>query len=525
MNRDLFNFWLPVKKKSSFNIRSFNINFGPQHPAAHGVLRIILQLRGEIIERGDTHIGLLHRGTEKLVEERPYLLGLPYFDRLDYTAMLMQEHAYCLAIENILGSNNYLSPFSNFRILFDELTRILNHLTTLSTHSMDVGTMAVFFWAFEERERIMEFYERISGARMHVALYRPNELTIRYITSYFLKDIVFFCRDILKRIGQIESRLNTTTIWRARLVNIGIIYNENSFSWGITGPLARSAGLRRDLRLNYAETYGNYYYLTIRSFIGENGDCYDRFLIRMREMVESIHIILQIISNWFLNYNTWYSYFMQTRNHSGGLVLSNFDWWQNMEKLIDHFKYFSDGFNLPAGLTYQGIESAKGEFGVLMLTDGSAYPYRCRIRSPAYYHTQFFLPMTQGHYFADLVTIIGSQDIVMGEVDRISIYQFHSLVRSRLFLYYYILKYYINYRYFSIYRLCWFLSYLYPFQFNYIIYLIHFYGFNNYINQLKWICIFTGRQRGIINFFLSSRLVLLTKFQRARYRDIKYSDV
>jgi NADH:ubiquinone oxidoreductase subunit D len=285
-----------MQSNSAIDLRSFNINFGPQHPASHGVLRIILQMRGELIERADTHIGLLHRGTEKLIEERTYLLGLPYFDRLDYTSILIQEHAYCLAVEDLLGSNNYLASFAQVRILFDELTRILNHLILMSTHSMDVGTMAIFFWAFEERERIMEFYERVSGARMHAAFYRPNELSITYITTGLLKDILFFCRDLFKRMGQIESKLNSTTIWRARLSDVGVISPDFVYEWGVTGPLARSAGIQRDLRLSYVESYANYFYLDIRSFTGDNGDCYDRFLIRMREMAESIHIIVQIIS-------------------------------------------------------------------------------------------------------------------------------------------------------------------------------------------------------------------------------------
>lgn len=231
------------------NLRRFNLNFGPQHPSSHGVLRMVLQMRGETIDRVDTHIGLLHRGTEKLLEERTYLLGLPYFDRLDYTSILIQEHAYCLAIEDLLGSNNYLSSFARVRVIFDELTRILNHLIALSTHSMDVGTMAVFFWAFEERERIMEFYERVSGARMHAAFYRPNEMSINYITSGLAKDIIYFCRDLFTRLFQIEYRLASSSIWRQRLAEVGVINSSMVYNWGVTGVLARSAGIRRDLRL------------------------------------------------------------------------------------------------------------------------------------------------------------------------------------------------------------------------------------------------------------------------------------
>lgn len=420
MNKGLFNYWSCLDSKLESNLCSFNINFGPQHPAAHGVLRIIVQLKGEVIERSDIHIGLLHRGTEKLIESRPYMLGLPYFDRLDYTSILMQEHAYCLAIESLMGSANYINIFTNIRVIFDELTRILNHLIALSTHSMDVGTMAIFFWAFEERERIMEFYERVSGARMHAAFYKPNELSVCYITNGLLKDIVFFCRDLIKRLGQIESKLNSTSIWRARLSEIGVVTSEYVTTWGITGPICRSSGIKYDLRLNYAETYGNYYYLNMRSFTGERGDCYDRFLIRMREMSESIHIILQIINNWvyFWQCDSEIVSLLKSRNVSLFKKHYNSEWCYGMEELINHFKYCSEGYIVPVGLVYRSIESSKGEFGVMMISDGSVKPYRCRIRSPAYYHTQLFTPMSQGHYFADLVTIIGSQDIVMGEVDR-----------------------------------------------------------------------------------------------------------
>jgi NADH:ubiquinone oxidoreductase subunit D len=384
-------------------------------------LRIVLQLRGELVERVDTHIGLLHRGTEKLLEERAYVLGLPYFDRLDYTAILMQEHAYCLAIEDLLGSANYLAVFAQIRVLFDELTRILNHLILMSTHAMDVGTMAVFFWAFEERERIMEFYERVSGARMHAALYRPNEMALQHITVGLLKDILLFCRDLFRRLGQIEARLSATAIWRARLAGIGVVTPDFVIDWGVTGPVARSAGVRRDLRLDAAESYAGYRYLTLRSFAGEQGDCYDRFLVRMREMAESVHVVVQVLGTWLEGDDAGWAASLEVlrgrasrsfrRSHASS-------WCTGMEELIDHFKYYSEGFAVPAGSVYRAVESAKGEFGVFMVADGSARPYRCRIRSPAYFHTQLFAPMAQGHFFADLLTIVGSQDIVMGEVDR-----------------------------------------------------------------------------------------------------------
>lgn len=420
MNKEMFNYWLLNDEDIETNIRSFNLNFGPQHPAAHGVLRVVIQLRGEVIERSDVHIGLLHRGTEKLLETRLYTLGLPYFDRLDYTAIMLQEHAYCLAIEDLIGSRNYLNIYTNVRIIFDELTRILNHLIALSTHAMDVGTMAIFFWAFEERERIMEFYERVSGARMHAAFYRPNDASIGYIFNSLVKDIVFFCRDLLKRLGQMDSKLMSSSIWRARLSEIGIINVEFLKKWGVTGPLARSTGVKSDLRISYTETYESYYYLNIRSFLGENGDCFDRFLIRMREMSESVYIILQVINRWVYEWQNMreLSFLIDNRNKYEFQKHFNSEWCTSMEDLIIHFKGCSEGYSVPRGITYAAVESAKGEFGVLLVADGSAKPYRCRIRSPAYYHTQLFTPMVQGHYFADLITIIGSQDIVMGEVDR-----------------------------------------------------------------------------------------------------------
>lgn len=424
MNRDLLHYWKFINHPDDLtitNLKGFHVNFGPQHPAAHGVLRVILQLKGELIDNADTHIGLLHRGTEKLIEARPFVLSLPYFDRLDYTAILMQEHAYCITIETLMGTDNYLADFTKIRALFDELTRLLNHLIAMSTHAMDVGTMAIFFWAFEERERIMEFYERVSGARMHAAFYRPNDINASPITLGLLKDIIIFCRDLFKRITQIESKLVSTTIWRNRLTDIGVITNQLAYQWGASGVLARSAGLKRDLRLHFFDTYSAYYYLNIRSFLGEHGDCFDRFLIRMREMAESIHIILQIINDWVNFDATIYAdtYLnLKMRKTPNFRKQHNSSWCSGMEELIEHFKYFSEGYVIPGNAMYRAVESAKGEFGTFIVTDGSTKPYRCRIRSPAFYHTQLFAPMTQGHYFADLVTIVGSQDIVMGEVDR-----------------------------------------------------------------------------------------------------------
>lgn len=429
MNKDLFNFWKISLKNNISNIKNFkkfNLNFGPQHPASHGVLRIILQLDGEVIEKADSHIGLLHRGTEKLIEDKSYLLGLPYFDRMDYIAVLAQEHAYCLAIENLLGTINYQAEYVQIRVIFDELTRILNHLMAVTTHSLDVGCMAAVFWGFEEREKIMEFYERVSGARMHAAFYRPNDISANYITNSLIKDILIFSRSFLKRITMIESKLLMSSVWKYRLVNVGIINSNFIQQWGLSGVLARSTGVLRDIRLSFFETYANYYFLKIRSFVGYNGDCYDRYLIRMREMVESIHIILQIINKVNLNKKNIKikDNFFQYLNYFSNSKIkplkknSQLSWYINMEDLINHFKYFSEGLLIKAGYTFKSIEAPKGEFGVSLLSDNTNKPYRCKIRPSSFYNLQSLSYMIQDHYFSDLVTIIGSQDLVMGEVDR-----------------------------------------------------------------------------------------------------------
>lgn len=435
MNKDLFNYWKPYLKIDLNNIKDIkdlNINFGPQHPAAHGVLRLILQLRNELIERTDTHIGYLHRGSEKLIENKSYLANLPYFDRMDYISVLTQEHSYCLAIEHLLGIRNYQAEYTQVRVLFDELTRILNHIFAITTHSLDVGCMAPAFWGFEEREKIMEFYERVSGARMHTAFYRPNELSLNYITKDLIRDILSFIRSFLKRIMMIENKLMMTSIWKYRLSYIGIFTPEFITNWGITGILARSGGVKRDIRLSFYETYANYSYLNIRSFVAYNGDCYDRYLLRMRELVESVHIVLQIINKINLNYfslkrykknitecfNNFYFNYLVKNNIAN--IEKNFkkSWFNNMEYLINHFKDYTEGLNLKPGFVYKGIEGPKGENGVTLISDGSFKPFKCKIKSASYYNLQSLNAMLQGHFFADLVTIIGSQDIVMGEVDR-----------------------------------------------------------------------------------------------------------
>ena len=426
-NKDLFNHWnLNLNRSSKRDLRSFTLNFGPQHPAAHGVLRMVLQMKGELIEKLDTHIGLLHRGSEKLLEDRNYLLGLPYFDRMDYVSVLCQEHSYCLAIEELLGTQNYKGDYVQVRVIYDELTRILNHLLCIATHSLDVGCMASVFWGFEEREEIMEFYERVSGARMHAAFYRPNDLSIKVITENLLRDILVFCRGFLKRLANMENKLEMSSLWRHRLVGIGTLDSNLAIKYGATGVLLRSSGIKRDIRLSFNNTYSNYYYLNIRSYTGKNGDCYDRYLIRMREMVESTHIISQVISKLLGKLTPLES----SENIFG--YLDNFtsdtikplrknnlsSWYISMEDVIDHFRYYGFGLVIPRGICYRSIESPKGEFGVILSSDGSAKPYRVKIKPASYHHLQLLAPMAENHFFSDLVTIIGSQDIVLGEVDR-----------------------------------------------------------------------------------------------------------
>ena len=429
MSNENFNYWKLTFKNDINNIKNikkFNLNFGPQHPASHGVLRIILQLSNEVIEKSDSHIGLLHRGSEKLMEDKSYLLGLPYLDRMDYVSVLTQEHAYCLAIESLLGTVNYQAEYIQVRVIFDELTRILNHLMAVTTHSLDVGCMASVFWGFEEREKIMEFYERVSGARMHAAFYRPNDLSLNYITNDLLKDIINFSRNFLKRISIIESKLLMSNIWRQRLTGVGYLNSSSAILWGLTGVLSRASGLKRDIRLSFFETYANYYYLTVRSFIGYNGDCYDRYLIRMREMVESIHIIIQVINKLNLNKkslktkNSFFSYLNYLNNTKIKPLKKNtiLSWYVNMEDLINHFKYFSEGLIVNSNYIYKCIEGPKGEFGINLVSDNTNKPYRCKIRPSSFFNLQSLNYLVQNHFFSDLVTIVGSQDLVMGEVDR-----------------------------------------------------------------------------------------------------------
>lgn len=384
-------------------LKNFTINFGPQHPAAHGVLRLILELNGEIIIRADPHIGLLHRGTEKLIENKTYIQALPYFDRLDYVSMMAQEHAYSLAVEK-LAQLKVNFRIQLIRVLFCELTRILNHLLAIGCHAMDVGAMTPFLWLFEEREKLMEFYERVSGARMHAAFIRPGGISSD-IPLGLLDDIFSFKEQFLYRIIELEEMLTYNRIWRERLINIGIITHKQAKDFGFSGVMLRSTGINWDLRKNL--TYENYNKLDFLVPVSYNGDCYDRYLLRIEEMRQSLIIITNVLD------------FLDKLNISSiNLNSNNFDYKNNMESVIHHFKNFTEGLRVPFGETYTATEAPKGEFGVYLISDNTSKPYRCKIKAPGFNHLQSLDLMCKGHMVADVVTIIGTQDIVFGEVDR-----------------------------------------------------------------------------------------------------------
>jgi NADH dehydrogenase (ubiquinone) Fe-S protein 2 len=397
-----------MKKKNFFfnKIKVFNLNFGPQHPSAHGVLRLILELNGEIIVKAIPHIGLLHRGTEKLIEYKNFIKNLPYFDRLDYVSMMAQEHSYCLALEN---SNNLEIPLRAqfIRILYSEITRILNHLMAITTHAMDVGALTPFLWAFEEREKLMEFYERVSGARMHAAFFRPGGIS-QDLPKNLLHDIFFFTKQFNSRINEIEELLTNNRIWEYRLKNIGIIDKNTALSFAFSGVLLRGSGINIDLRKK--QNYENYNLINFNVPFGENGDCYDRYLIRVNEMRESLKIILFCIENLPAG-------LIKTDDFKfGNINRKNLK--KNMESTITHFKKWSEDFIISSNENYTAIEAPKGEFGVTLITNGTNKPYRCKIKSPGFLHLQGINVMSQKHLLADVVTIIGTQDIVFGEVDR-----------------------------------------------------------------------------------------------------------
>ena len=387
-------------------IKNFTLNFGPQHPAAHGVLRLVLELDGEVIEKADPHIGLLHRGTEKLIEYKNYTQALPYFDRLDYVSMMASEHAYSLAVEKLLRCDMPIRA-QYIRVLFSEITRILNHLLAISCHALDVGAMTPLLWAFEEREKLMEFYERVSGARLHAAYFRPGGVS-QDLPLGLCEDIYQFANHFTQRLDEMEEMLTSNRIWKQRLVGIGVVTYDQAIRWGFSGVMIRGAGISWDLRKN--QPYEIYDQLDFSIPVGVNGDCFDRYLIRMSEMRESLKIIMQCINNLPEG---------PVKVDDAKIVPpSRIDMKESMESLIHHFKFFTENFTVPAGETYTAVEAPKGEFGVFLVADGSSNPYRCKIRPPGFTHLQGLDFMTKGHMLADVVTMIGTQDIVFGEVDR-----------------------------------------------------------------------------------------------------------
>lgn len=396
-----------LEKKAFLNkIKHFNMNFGPQHPAAHGVLRLVLELDGEVVVSADPHIGLLHRGTEKLIEQKNYLQALPYFDRLDYVSMMAQEHTYSLAVEKLLNCDVPLRA-QYIRVIFLEITRILNHLLALTTHILDVGAATPFLWGFEEREKLMEFYERVSGARMHAAYIRPGGVS-QDLPIGLLEDIYIFISKFSSRIDEFEELLTENRIWKQRLVNIGVVTYQEALNWSFSGVLLRGSGISWDLRKN--QPYEIYDKINFDIPIGKNGDCYDRYLIRINEMRQSINIINQCI-------NQIPNGLVKTDDHKlFPPVRSSMK--ESMEALIHHFKLYSEGFSVPANETYVATEAPKGEFGVFLVSNNTNKPYRCYIRAPGFAHLQGLNFMSKGHMIADVVTIIGTQDIVFGEVDR-----------------------------------------------------------------------------------------------------------
>lgn len=387
-------------------LKTYNLNFGPQHPSAHGVLRLILELNGEAVIQATPHIGLLHRGTEKLIEYKTYLQALPYFDRLDYVSMMANEHAYSLAVEKSL---NCIIPLraQYIRVLFDEITRILNHIMAVTTHAMDVGALTPFLWAFEEREKLMEFYERVSGARMHAAYIRPGGVALD-LPLGFLDDVYLFIQQFASRLDEIEELLTSNRIWLQRLIDIGIVTKEQALNWGFSGVMVRASGIKQDLRKT--EPYEIYENLIFEIPIGNKGDSYDRYCIRMQEMRQSLQIIYQVI-------NKMPGGPIKTDNQkiigeSRALMKTS------MESIIHHFKLYTEGFTVPAKESYTAIEAPKGEFGVYLVSDNTSKPYRCKIKAPGFLHLQGLNDMAKNHLLSDVVTLIGTQDIVFGEVDR-----------------------------------------------------------------------------------------------------------
>ncbi|MDA5094082.1 NADH-quinone oxidoreductase subunit D [Aliiroseovarius sp. KMU-50] len=390
-------------------IRNFNINFGPQHPAAHGVLRMVLELDGEIVERADPHIGLLHRGTEKLMESRTYLQNLPYFDRLDYVAPMNQEHAWCLAIEKLTGVE-VPRRGQLIRVLFSEIGRILNHLLNITTQAMDVGALTPPLWGFEEREKLMIFYERACGARLHANYFRPGGVH-QDLPPELIDDIETWANEFPEKIADIDGLLTENRIFKQRNADIGVVNEEDILNWGYSGVMVRGSGLAWDLRR--AQPYECYDEFEFQIPVGKNGDCYDRYLVRMEEMRQSLKIMHQAIEK------------LRAPEGQGDVLArgkltppNRSDMKRDMESLIHHFKLYTEGFKVPAGEVYAAVEAPKGEFGVYLVSDGSNKPYRAKIRAPGYLHLQSMDYVAGGHQLADVAAIIGTMDIVFGEIDR-----------------------------------------------------------------------------------------------------------
>jgi NADH-quinone oxidoreductase subunit D len=387
-------------------IQNFSINFGPQHPAAHGVLRLVLEMDGEVVDRADPHIGLLHRGTEKLIEYKTYLQAVPYFDRLDYVATMNQEHPFALATEKLLGIE-VPERGQYIRVLYCEIGRILNHILNISAFALDVGAMTPFLWLFEEREKLMGFYERASGARLHSAYFRPGGVAVD-IPAGLAEDIMAWTETFPAMIDDLESLLNNNRIFRQRSVDIGIVSAEDALDWGFSGPMLRGSGVPWDLRKS--QPYDVYERMDFDIPVGKHGDCFDRYLVRVMEMRESLKIMRQCLNE--MKPGPVKCLDNKVSPPSRGEMK------RSMEALIHHFKLFTEGYHVPAGETYTAVEAPKGEFGVYLVADGTNKPYRCKIRAPGYAFLQASDFMCKGHMLADLVAIIGSMDIVFGEIDR-----------------------------------------------------------------------------------------------------------
>ncbi|QKX01571.1 NADH-quinone oxidoreductase subunit D [Wolbachia endosymbiont of Cruorifilaria tuberocauda] len=388
------------------DLKTMMLNFGPQHPAAHGVLRLVLEMDGEVIERADPHIGLLHRGTEKLIEHKTYLQALPYFDRLDYVSPMSQEHAYSLCVEKLLQCKIPIRA-KYLRVLFCELTRILNHLLNISSQALDVGAITPLLWLFEEREKILEFYERASGARFHAAYIRPGGVAAD-VPDGLIEDIAKFIEQFPKYIDDVDELLTENRIWKQRTVGISEMSTKQVLDWGFSGPMLRASGLAWDLRKS--QPYEIYDQLDFDIPVGQNGDCYDRYLVRMEEIRQSIGLVKQCIE----------------RMPNGPVKTEDrkisppprAEMKKSMEALIHHFKLYSEGYHVPEGEAYAAVEAPKGEFGVYIVSNGTNKPYRCRIRAPGFAHLQALSFMAKGHMLSDVAAIIGSLDIVFGEIDR-----------------------------------------------------------------------------------------------------------